>query len=147
MAPIPPASATTDTAKAERSTTERSVIAAQPNVAVAIRPSASSRVDQSRSACTPMAATFTGTRNVPRWNSAPAEAGRVALRLRPAIRKPPVARRRTPSFTVSGMAPQFTATKTEAAARSRKAPVPVTQTAPVRVGSGRVADRDGTERW
>ena len=32
VAPMPPASATTDTANAERSTTDRSVIAAQPNV-------------------------------------------------------------------------------------------------------------------
>ena len=40
----------------------------------------------------PMAATSTGTRKVPRWNRAPAVAGRVACRLRPAIRKPPVAR-------------------------------------------------------
>ena len=72
--------------------------------------------------------------------------GEGAFRLRPASRKPPVARRRTPSFTVSGMAPQLTATNTEAAARSRKAPVPVTQTAPVRVGSGR-RGRDGTGRW
>ena len=137
VAPMPPARATTDTAKAERSTTERSVIAAHPKVAAAIIPSARRSVDQSSSAWMPMAATSIGTRKVPRCRSAPAVAGRVAFRLRPAIRHPPVASSSTPSLTVSGMAPQCTATNTEAAARSRKAPVPVTQTAPVRVGSGR----------
>ena len=79
MAPMPPASATADTANAERSTTDRSVIAAHPNVAVAIRPSARSSAAQSSSACMPMAATLIGTRNVPRWNSAPAVAGRDGL--------------------------------------------------------------------
>ena len=44
VAPIPPASATTDTANAERSTTDRSVVAAHPKIAVAITPSVRSKV-------------------------------------------------------------------------------------------------------
>jgi hypothetical protein len=39
------------------------------------------------------------------------------------------------SLADAGISPQRTATKTAAAASSRNAPVPVTQTAPVRAGS------------
>ena len=135
VAPTPAVASTTLAAAAQRSTTDRSDLAARVNVTVQTRPSTRSSCAQPSSPRTASAATSTGTRNAPRWNSAPAVAGSEARRRRPTRRKVPVRVAMAASLAEAGISAQRTATKTAAAARRRKAPVPVTQTAPVREGS------------
>ena len=103
VAAIPPARRTTAAPKAQRRTTDRSVTAAHQKAALATKPWASSMVDQSRSARTPIAATSTGTRNAPRWKRVPALAGRVVRRPRPATRQAPVAAPSAAIFAASGI--------------------------------------------